>query len=209
MQLTVHTFVTLDGVMQGPGAAEEDSSGSFDRGGWLVPYADEGMGDIVEGWFAKADAILLGRTTFELMKGFWPQVTDPDNLVATKLNHLPKFVASDSLQEPGWGDTTVLSGDVLTQVARLKGRPGSEIQVHGSCALVHALHDARLIDEYRLLRFPVVVGQGKKLFRDDAVPSGFVQVESRSTSGGLVYSALTPTPFKIGTVDVADGKETW
>jgi dihydrofolate reductase len=207
MRLTVHTFLTLDGVMQGPGGLDEDPSGGFARGGWLVPYADDVMGEIVDGWFERAEAILLGRTTFEMMRDFWTLVTDPADRVAAALNGLPKYVVSRTVTEPRWAGTTVLTGDVVEEVRRLKERPGGELQVHGSRLLASTLHAAGLVDEYRLLVFPVTVGSGKRLFTDDAPASGFRLVESRTTGAGAVYSALTPAPFGVGSVDVVDGRE--
>jgi len=207
MKLTLHTFLTVDGVMQGPGGADEDASGGFTYGGWLVPFADQDMGKIVNRWFEKADAILLGRNTYDLMFPYWSQVTDPDNTAGVKLNAQPKYVASSTVRDPKWHNTTVLSGDVIEQVAELKNRPGDELQVHGSWALAQSLHRAGLIDEYRLLVFPVTVGSGKRLFTDDAPATGFRLTDSATTSTGAVYCALTPAPFEVGTVEVAGGKE--
>jgi dihydrofolate reductase len=207
MQLTLHTFLSLDGVMQGPGGPDEDPSGGFTRGGWLVPYADAVMGEIVEGWMARADAFLVGGTTYSLFAGYWPQVTDPDNGVATALNGRTKYVASTTLRDPQWADTTVLDGDVLAQVRRLKEQPGGELQVHGSCLLARTLHEAGLVDEYRLLTFPVVLGSGKRLFTEGGPATGFTVVESRTTGTGAVYTVLTPTPFTTGDIDVEDGRE--
>ncbi len=208
MRLTVHAFLTLDGVMQGPGGPEEDPSGGFDRGGWLVPYAnDEEFGEIVSGWFTRAEALLFGSTTFELMRQFWPQVTDPADPVASALNTLPKYLVSSTITEPGWGPTTILTGDPLAAVARLKEHPGGELQVHGCARLAASLHAAGLIDEYRLLVVPVTVGSGKRLFTPDAPPSGFHLLETRTASSGAVYSVLEPTPFVRGDITVADGHE--
>jgi dihydrofolate reductase len=207
MKLTVHTFLTVDGVMQGPGGADEDTSGGFDRGGWLVPYVDGDFGEIVDSWFERAGAILLGRTTYDMMQPYWTQVDDPDNLVAVKLNGLPKFIASSTLRDPDWHDSTVLSVDIIDEVTRLKQRSGGELQVHGSWRLAHTLHEAGLVDEYRLLVFPVCVGQGKRLFTDSAPATGFTLVDSRVTSTGAMYSALQPAPFEVGTVEVPDGND--
>jgi dihydrofolate reductase len=207
MRLTVHTFLTLDGVMQGPGGAEEDTTGGFTRGGWLIPYADEDMGAIVDSWFTRAEAILFGRTTFELMRSFWPNVTDPDDGAAVALNGLPKYVVSSTVQDPGWNGTTVLGGDALAAVRELKEQPGGEVQVHGSAQLAASLHAAGLVDEYRLLVFPVTVGAGKRLFTEDAPPSGFTVVESRMTSTGAAYTALAPAAFSSGEVTVEEGRE--
>ena len=198
---------TLDGVMQGPGGAEEDRSGGFARGGWLVPHVDQDFGEIVSSWFARAEAILLGRNTFMAMRGYWTQVTDPDNPAAVALNGLPKYLVSSTVTEPDWGDTTVLSGDPIEQVRRLKDQPGGEFQVHGSWQLASALHAAGLVDEYRLLTFPVTVGAGKRLFADDAPASGFRLIESRTTSAGVTYASLAPSEFITGVVSVEEGKE--
>jgi dihydrofolate reductase len=201
MKLTIHEFLTIDGVMQGPGGAEEDTSGGFERGGWLVPHVDRDFGEIVTSWFERTEAILLGRTTFMLMRGYWPQVTDPDNLVAAALNGLPKYLVSSTVTEPDWGDTTVLSGDPVEEVRALKEREGGELQVHGSWQLASTLHVAGLVDEYRLLRFPVTVGAGKRLFTEDAPAQGFELLESRTTSAGVVYTRLEPTDFASGEVE--------
>jgi len=193
MRLTVHTFLTVDGVMQAPGGPDEDTTGGFTRGGWLVPFVDEDFGAIVDAWFARAEAILLGRTTYTMMYDYWSQITDPDNLVAAKLNGQPKYVASATLRDPGWQHTTVLSRDVIERVRELKQQPGDELQVHGSCGLAQALHQAGLVDEYRLLVAPVTIGAGKRLFAEDAPVSGYTLVESSTTGRGAVYSALRPT----------------
>jgi dihydrofolate reductase len=208
MQLTVHTFLTTDGVMQAPGGTDEDTSGGFSRGGWLVPFSDEDMGAIVSAWFSRADAILLGRATYTMMYAYWSQVTDPANIVASKLNGQPKYVASTTLRDPHWHGTSVLSVDVVEQVRQLKQQPGGELQLHGSWKLAQTLHRAGLVDEFRLLVFPVTVGRGKRLFADDAPPSGYTLVDSRTTSTGARYSALRPAAFESGQVAVADGRET-
>jgi dihydrofolate reductase len=207
MKLTVHTFLTLDGVMQGPGGAEEDTSGGFTRGGWLVPYADADMGEVVDSWFARAEAILLGRTTFTMMRDFWSAVTDTDDTTAAALNGLPKYLVSSTVTEPGWSPTTVLGGDPVEAVRALKEQPGGELQVHGSARLARTLHAAGLVDEYRLLVFPVTVGAGKRLFDETAPASGYTVLESRTTSTGAVYTALAPTPFSTGGIAVEDGRE--
>ena len=199
MLLSVNMFVSLDGVVQGPGTPEEDRSGGFERGGWLVPFSSAEMDEVVEGWFREAGAFLFGRTSFALLGGYWPNVTDPGSLVASKLNALPKYVISSRLasDDVDWHPTTVLSGDVLDEVRRLKEAPGRELQVHGSWKLVQALHEAGLVDVYRMLLFPVVVGKGKRLFPEGAMPAAFAGVEgaSRVLSHGVVSLALTPLRF--------------
>ncbi|MEU9743812.1 dihydrofolate reductase family protein [Micromonospora chersina] len=197
MLLSVNTFVSLDGVMQGPGAPDEDRSGGFDRGGWLVPHASTHTNEVVESWFREADAFLFGRTSFGLLGGYWPKVTEPDDLIATTLNTLPKYVVSSTLtdEEADWSPTTVLRGDLVDEVRRLKELPGRELQVHGSWKLVQALHRAGLVDVYRLLQFPVIVGMGKRLFPDGSTPATLATVDesSRVLPGGVVSLTLHPT----------------
>lgn len=209
MKLTVNIFTTLDGVIQGPGGGGEDTSGGFTRGGWLVPHVDGEFGEIVDQWFAAGDAALLGRTTYELMSAFWPQVADPVNATAIALNQRPKYVVSNTLTNPTWQNTTVLAGDPVERVKALKERQAEgELQVHGSAQLAATLHEAGLVDEYRLLVFPVCVGPGKRLFRYGAPAEGFEVIDSRVTSAGVTYLAMRPTGFRSGAVGVADGKET-
>ncbi|TDD29582.1 dihydrofolate reductase [Kribbella turkmenica] len=216
MELSVNTFVSLDGVMQGPGGPDEDRSNGFEHGGWLVPHAGEGQLDPVDGWFREADAILLGRSTFEMMRTFWSQVSvEPDNIVSTALNTWKKYVVSNTLSDEGaaWGDTTVLRGDdIVDQVRRLKEQPGRELQVHGSWQLARTLHDAGLVDIYRLIQFPVIVGTGKRLFEDGAVPSTYKIASGEVLSGGagVVSLTLRQEGFgSLGTGDIVveDGKE--
>ncbi|HEY0692951.1 MAG TPA: dihydrofolate reductase family protein [Kribbella sp.] len=214
MELSVHTFISLDGVMQGPGGVQEDPSNGFERGGWLVPHSADGQLNPVDGWFRHADAILLGRTTFDMMRTYWSQVTDPDNLVATALNTWQKYVVSSTLSDAdaAWGNTTVLRGDIVEQVRRLKEQPGGELQVHGSWQLVRTLHDAGLVDTYRLLQFPVVVGDGKRLFADGATQATYRITESEVMSGGAGAVSLTLRQAEFGTTGIGefvvrDGKE--
>ncbi|MEE6280793.1 dihydrofolate reductase family protein [Georgenia sunbinii] len=208
MKLTVHEFVSLDGVMQGPGGPDEDTSGGFDRGGWIVPYVDDAFGRIVDDWFARTSELLFGRTTYDVMTAYWPQVTDPGDAVAATLNARPKHVVSTTLTDPQWQHTaSVITDDVVAAVRALRDRPGDELQVHGSWQLVQTLHDAGLVDEYRLIEFPVVLGAGKRLFRDGGAATGFTVVQTEVTGTGAVYRAVRPVPFRAGSHAVEEGKD--
>ena len=194
MTLSINVFLSLDGVMQGPGGADEDRSGAFGRGGWLVPHADWDMERTVTAWFARADSLLLGRSTYEMLQPYWEPVTDPEDAVAAALNGLPKYLVSSTMIAPTWHNTRVLAGDPLAAVAALRAHSG-EIQVHGSHRLAQALHNAGLVDEYRLLIFPVVVGGGKRLFDNGSMPANFRLLESETMDSGALHLRLRRLPF--------------
>src|SRR5579872_1049901 len=147
MKLTLHMFLTLDGVIQAPGAPEEDPDGYFPHGGWSFVYGDEDFGAAMTGWMAQAGAFLLGRKTYQIFSGFWPAMTDPADQIASQLNTLPKYVATTTLTSADWHNSSLLDGDVPTAVARLKEQPGGELQVHGSAALARTLIEHDLVDE--------------------------------------------------------------
>jgi dihydrofolate reductase len=186
-ELTITTFLTLDGVMQAPGGPGEDRSGNFPHGGWLVPHADDDMGRIMVDIFSKADAFLLGRTTYDIFAAYWPRVTGAEDPIATKLNSLPKYVASRTRTTFSWNKSTLVR-DVTREVVALKERFPLEVQVHGSCGLAQMLIENDLIDEYRLLIFPVILGTGKRLFGTGAVPTYLTLVKSNTTSKGVVFN---------------------
>src|SRR5919108_1385591 len=175
MDLTVTTFLSVDGVYQGPGGPDEDRSGGFDRGGWVVPHFDQATGEFMDKVFTRVDAFLLGRRTYEIFAASWPKATDPNDPVARALNTLPKYVASTSLKDPEWTNTTVLEGDAGAAVRKLKEREGRELQVHGSGKLVQYLLNNNLVDRLNLLVFPVIVGDGRRLFPESGVATGLAR----------------------------------
>jgi dihydrofolate reductase len=197
MKLVLMQFVSLDGVSQGPGGPDEDPSGGFTRGGWFTPFVDAAFLQTVVKWMEAADAFLFGRQTYEAFAKHWPTVTNPDDVVARKLNGAPKYVVSQkNLRVASWQPATILSADIPAQVAQLKRQRGREIQIHGSARLAYSLIGAGLVDEVRLVVAPVVVGQGRKLFPDGGLPVGFNLLSHDTTPAGLaihVYqSAGTP-----------------
>jgi dihydrofolate reductase len=186
-KLTLTTFLTLDGVMQAPGGPPEDTSGGFSHGGWLVPYFDAEMGKFVGEVFERVDAFLLGRGTYEIFAGHWPRVTDPKDPIASRLNQLPKHVASKTLDKVSWNNSSLVR-DVVGEVAGLKRRYGGELQVHGSAGLAQTLIEHDLVDEYNLLFFPIVLGTGKRLFGSGAVPAALELQGSRTSSTGVIMA---------------------
>ena len=193
MKLTTITMVTVDGVMQGLGAPEEDRSGGFERGGWQAPLWDNEAGTFLNQVYERADTFLFGRRTYEIFAGSWGAWADPgDNPIWTALNSRPKYVASTTLTDPRWTNTTVLSSEVAAAVRELKAKPGRELQVHGSGALIRSLLDHDLVDEMILFICPVVVGQGRRLFPDAGPDIALDLVESRSTPKGVTIQVYRP-----------------
>jgi dihydrofolate reductase len=194
MKLTTITFVSVDGVMQGISRRDEDRSGGFERGGWLTPLVDNEAMTYLNEVYQRADAFLFGRRTYEIFAGSWGVVADPStNPIAKALNTMPKYVASTTLTDPRWKDTTVLSGEVAAAVGELKAKPGRELQVHGSRTLIRWLLDNDLVDEMNLLVVPAVVGQGARLFPDAGPDLALELVESRATPKGVTIHVYRPT----------------
>ncbi|MFP5299447.1 MAG: dihydrofolate reductase family protein [Actinomycetota bacterium] len=193
MKLTTITHVSVDGVMQGLGGSDEDRRGGFERGGWALPlFSGEGA-TFVGQLFQRADAFLLGRRTFEIFAPYWGAMGPGSGPIADALNAKPKYVASNTLTNPDWEGTTVLSGDLAAVIGELKAKRGGELQVHGSGALVRWLLDNHLVDEITLLTFPVVIGQGTRLFPDAGPDLALDLVDSRAFPTGVTLHAYRVT----------------
>jgi dihydrofolate reductase len=188
-KLVVGTFLSLDGVMQGPGGPDEDREGGFEHGGWSAGYWDDVMGPIIDEWTNQADGLLLGRKTYEIFAAHWPRISGEDDPIAAKLNSVPKYVVSRTLDTVEWNNSTLLQGDIAEEVGKLKDQPGTEIQVTGSGQLIQTLMKHDLVDEYRLWIFPVLLGSGKRLFADGTIPAGLKLADTKlSTTGVAIHS---------------------
>src|SRR5947199_5803388 len=209
MKRTTVTYVSLDGLMQGLGGPDEDRRGGFDRGGWAPPLFDNEATTFLSEVYQRTDAFLFGRRTYEIFAGSWGTgswgANQGNNPISVALNTRPKYVASTTLSDPQWADTTVLSGDVAVAIGELKAKPAGELQVHGSGSLVRWLLDNQLVDEIILLTYPVVIGQGTRLFPDTGPDTALELVDSRATPAGITiqvyrpagrpkYATATPTP---------------
>ena len=183
-RLIVTSFASLDGVTQAPGDPEEDPEGGFAYGGWIVPHFDERMGEVMDGLLSRPLALLLGRRTYDIFAAHWPH---SDEEVATPLNDATKYVASRGRPALTWENSVLLEGEAGEAVARLKQTEGPDLQVHGSMDLVQTLLRHRLVDELWLWTFPVVLGSGKRLFRDDTVPTALRLTDrTESTTGVMI-----------------------
>ncbi|XUM03354.1 dihydrofolate reductase family protein [Streptomyces venezuelae ATCC 10712] len=191
--LSLTQFLTLDGVIQAPGGPDEDTGGGFEHGGWSVPFGDEDFGRRITEIFERPTAFLLGRRTYDIFAGYWPKRTDPTDPVASKLNGLPKYVATTTLDSADWAGTTLLKGDVAHEVAALKERLDGEIQMHGSAGLARTLLDHDLIDTLHLHVFPVVLGTGRRLFTDGVRPTAFRLTDARTSSTGVALHTYERT----------------
>jgi dihydrofolate reductase len=190
-KVVVNEYVSLDGVIQGPGHAGEDPAGGFGHSGWTVPFLPEHRRYVIDS-FRACDAFVLGRVTYEIFAAYWPTVTDPGDDIARSLNTHPKYVASTTLTAPAWQPTTVIGSDLAGEVAKLKGQPGRDILVIGSSTVAQELAAHGLVDEYRLMLHPIVLGGGKRLFRDGARATPMRLVDTRATTTGLVILTYRP-----------------
>ena len=192
MKLTTITHLTVDGVIQGLGGPDEDRSADFDRGGWQADFWDPESGRALNEIIQRADAFLYGRRTYDIFASYWPTVTDPGNPIASAFNAKPKYVASTTLTDPTWAGTTVLDGDLAAAIADLKAKGDGELQVQGSCALVRWLLANELVDEVALMVYPVILGQGKRLFPDTGLDTRLELAESRSFPKGVTLQVYRP-----------------
>jgi dihydrofolate reductase len=188
--IVVNTFVTLDGVMQAPGAPQEDTSGGFRWGGWSVNYWDEMMGKAIDDFMGKEFDLLLGRKTYEIFAAHWPFVLpdNPDYETAVKINAARKYVASRTLDRADWKESTIIKGDVAKQLADLKMQSGLDLQVHGSSNLIQTLLKNDLVNKLHVWLFPLTIGSGKRLFAEGTVPANFKLTDSKVSTTGVIIA---------------------
>lgn len=183
-KIIVLTFLTLDGVMQAPGGPDEDVSGNFKFGGWTVPYFDEASGQVMAEQMGHPFDLLLGRKTFEIFASYWPH--HKETAIGAAINKGKKYVASNTLTQHDWKNTSFINGDVVAEIKKLKQWPGPELQVHGSAHFIQTLLANDLIDEFWLKIFPVTLGSGKRLFDKGTIPAAFSLLESKITPSGVI-----------------------
>jgi dihydrofolate reductase len=188
--IVVNTFVTLDGVMQGPGAPQEDTSGGFRWGGWSVNYWDEMMGKAIDDFMGKEFDLLLGRKTYEIFAAHWPFVKPdtPDYETALKINAARKYVVTRTLDRADWKESTIIMGDVAKQLADLKMQSGLDLQVHGSSNLIQTLLKNDLVNKLHVWIFPLTIGSGKRLFAEGTVPAGFKLTDFKVSTTGVIIA---------------------
>ena len=185
-KLVTVSFVTLDGIMQAPGGPGEDDSGGFQAGGWSFNYWDDMMGQDTGETFAKHPDLLIGRKTYDIFNGYWPHHADEPG--ADNLNNAKKYVVSRTLDKVDWENSSLIKGDVVKEITKLKEMDGPELQVHGSSNLIQTLLKHNLVDELHLKIFPVAIGNGKRLFGEGINPSGFKLVDSKISSTGVIIA---------------------
>jgi dihydrofolate reductase len=184
-KIVVSTFLTVDGVMEDPGGSE-----GFEHGGWQLPFFDDVMAGVMVQQLTTAEALLLGRITYQGFAAAWPSMTDEGGF-ADKINSMPKHVASTTLTDTEW-NATLIKGDVAEEVARLKQQPGGDLLVWGSAQLVDTLRRNNLVDEYQLMVHPIVLGSGKRLFKDGSVVTNLKLVDSKTTGTGVMLLTYNP-----------------
>jgi dihydrofolate reductase len=185
-KIIVLSFISLDGVMQGPGGPTEDTSGDFTYGGWTVPYFDEFLGNVMAEQMSRPFDLLLGRKTFEIFASYWPHHEEE----GAEINRATKYVASNTLTSHEWSTSVFLKGNVLDEIKKLKGGEGPDLQVHGSGELIQTLLERDLVDEYWLKIFPVTLGMGKRLFDKGTIPASYKLVDSKTSPSGVIIATL-------------------
>jgi dihydrofolate reductase len=192
MKLMTQTQVTVDGVMQGNGGASDDRRNGFERGGWALGKGDADTLAFITETYQRADAFLFGRRTYDLFGGYWGMMEQGRHPISDALNSRPKYLASTTITEPQWADTTLLTGDLAAAIRELKAKPGGELQVHGSGTLIRWLLEHDLVDELQLIIIPVVLGQGARLFPHDGPDLALDLVESRADANGVTIQIYRP-----------------
>jgi dihydrofolate reductase len=207
-RIVVATFTSLDGIMQAPGGPQEDPTGSFTLGGWTAPYFDEALGASLGEIFGRPFDLLLGRKTYDIFAAHWPHVADPNDPIAGIFNKVTKYVASRSSPRLAWQNSQLLGKDVAASLRQLKGEDGPDLLVQGSSDLLQTLWKNGLVDEFSLLIFPVVLGKGKRLFGDGAIPVGLKLVKSQAYPTGVIVANYKPDgPVKTGDFQLAEPSE--
>ena len=192
-RVVVNEWMSLDGVVQAPGAADEDTTGGFQHGGWHLRYFDDLSREWVVEGYAKAGGFLFGRRTYESLAGYWPNASEEEQVIARPLNTLPKYVASRMLTEPlAWQNSMLLQGDVAEAVVALKQQGGDDLHVIGSTTLVRTLIEHDLVDEFRVMIDPVLLGGGKRIFRDDGALRPLRLLDSKVTTTGAILATYAP-----------------
>ena len=207
-RIVVASFISLDGVMQAPGGPQEDPTGGFTLGGWTAPYFDEALGASMGEIFGRPFDLLLGRKTYDIFAAYWPYVTDPNHPIAKVFNQVTKYVASRSNPKLTWQNSQLLGQDIVASLKRLKGEDGPDLLVQGSSDLLQTLWKNGLVDEFSVLIFPVVLGKGKRLFRDGGIPAGLKLVRSQSYPTGVIVAKYAPDgAVKTGNFGSAEPSE--
>ena len=205
-ELVVSMFMSLDGVIQGPGMPTEDTEGGFKHGGWQAPYFDEESGEVIVRDIETMDALLLGRKTYDIFAAYWPKA--PKDPISTKLNEAPKYVASRTLKELEWTNASLIKGDVAKEVPKIKQKHG-QVHVIGSANLVQTLLENDLVDRFTLWVYPVILGDGKRLFAEGAVPSALEMVDSATfPKGGVMMRYKRVGKPTYGDMSVIDAQRT-
>jgi dihydrofolate reductase len=207
-RIIVATFVSLDGVMQAPGGPGEDPTGGFALGGWVAPHFDAALGACMGGIFGRPFDLLLGRKTYDIFAAHWPYVTDPNDPMAGLLNRATKYVASRSQPKLAWQNSQLLGADVVSALKKLKSEDGPDLLVQGSSDLLQTLWKNQMVDEFTVLTFPVLLGHGKRLFGDGAIPLGLKLIESQSYPTGVIVARYDPDgDVKAGDFQLAEPSE--